>query len=74
MRRIDGFHRTKSSRIRTYWRRTGYSQLETPCISEATEVINEIPVKLPSQLLITKITTYFDNNFDPLGLNNSSEA
>ena len=30
--------------------------------------------KLPSQLLITKITTSFENNFDQLSMNNSFEA
>ena len=47
---------------------------ETPWLSEVTEVINEISVKLPSKLLITKITTSFDNNFDLLSMNNISEA
>ena len=36
-------------------------------------MINEIPVKLPSQLLISKTTTSFDNNFDPLNMNNRVE-
>ena len=45
-----------------------------PCLSEATEVINEISVKLPSQLLITKSTTSFDNNLYPLSMNNIFEA
>ena len=44
-----------------------------PCLSEATEVINKIPVKLPSQLLINKIPTSFDKNFDPLSMNNRFE-
>ena len=42
---------------------------ETPCLSESTEVINEIPVKLPSQFLIYKITTSFGENLDPLSMN-----
>ena len=47
---------------------------KTPCLSEATEVINEISINIPSQFLITNITTSFDNNFDHLSMNNSSEA
>ena len=31
-------------------------------------------MKLPSQLIINKITTSFDKNFDQLSMNNSSEA
>ena len=37
---------------------------KTSCLSEATEVFNEISVKIPSQFLITKITTSFNKNFD----------
>ena len=37
-------------------------------------MINEIPVKLPSQLRITKITTSFENKFEAFSLNNSFEA
>ena len=37
-------------------------------------MINEISVKLPSKLLITKITTSFYNNFDQLSMNNSFKA
>ena len=37
-------------------------------------MINEISFKFPSQFLITKITTSFDNNFYPLCINNSFEA
>ena len=36
-------------------------------------MINEIPVKLPSKLIINKITTSFDKNFDPLSMNNIFE-
>ena len=45
-----------------------------PFLSEDTEFINKISVKLPSQFLITKITTSFDKNFDKLSMNNSFEA
>ena len=48
--------------------------IKTPCLSEATEFINEISVKLPSQFLIIKLTASFDKNFDQLSMNNSSEA
>ena len=44
------------------------------CLSEDTEVINKIPVKIPSQLLITKITTSFDKNINQISMNNSFEA
>ena len=44
-----------------------------PCLSEATEVINEISVNLPSQFLITKITTSFDKNFDQIIMNISDK-
>ena len=37
-------------------------------------MINEISVNLPSQFLITKSTTYFNNNFHHLSMNNSFEA
>ena len=37
-------------------------------------MVNEISLKLLSQFLITKITTYFYNNFDQLSMNNSFEA
>ena len=47
---------------------------KTPCLSKSTEVINEIKFKLPSQLLITRITTSFDKNFDLLSVNNIFEA
>ena len=47
---------------------------KTPCLSEDTEAINEISVKLPSQLIISKITTYFDINFDPLIMNSRIEV
>ena len=47
---------------------------KTPCLSEDTEGINEISVKLPSQFTITKITTSFDNIFDQLSMSNSFEA
>ena len=46
----------------------------TSLLSEATEGINEISVKLPSKSPINKITTSFGNNFDQLRMNNSSEA
>ena len=42
---------------------------ETLFLSEATEVINEISVKLPSQFLVYKITTSFDENLYPLSMN-----
>ena len=38
----------------------------TPCLSESTEVINELSVKLPSQLLISKITASFDKDSELL--------
>ena len=47
---------------------------KTSCLSEVTEVINEILVKLPSQFLIPKITASFDNNFDQLSMNNRFKA
>ena len=37
-------------------------------------MINEISVKLPSQFLISKTTTYFDENFDLLIMNNKIES
>ena len=37
-------------------------------------MINEISVKIPSKLLTSKITVFFDNNFDPLSMNNITEA
>ena len=40
----------------------------TLSLTEAAEVIDEISVKLPSQFLITKITTSFEKNFDPLSM------
>ena len=42
---------------------------ETLFLLEATEVINEISVNIQSQLLISKITTSFDDNFDPPSMN-----
>ena len=48
--------------------------LETPCLSETTEVINEISVKLPSQFLIPKIPASFDDNFNHLTMNNITEV
>ena len=36
---------------------------KTLCLSEATEVINEISVNIPSQFPINKTTTSFDKNF-----------
>ena len=47
---------------------------ETPCLSEATEVINEISVNLLSQHLIHGITTSFDDDFDPLIMNSRTEV
>ena len=47
---------------------------KTPCLLEATKVINEISVNLPSQFLISNITTYFDDNFDPLSMNSRIEV
>ena len=47
---------------------------KAPCPSEANEVINKISVNIPPQFLITKITTSFDENFDPLSMNNTFEA
>ena len=47
---------------------------KTLCLSEDTEVINEMSVNIPSQFLITKITTSFDKNFHQLSMNNSFEA
>ena len=47
---------------------------KTPCLSESTELINEIPVKLPSQLLISKITTSFNENFKQLSMNSNIEV
>ena len=46
---------------------------KTLCLLEATKVINEISVNLPSQFLISKITTSFDDNFDPLSMNSRIE-
>ena len=43
-------------------------------LSEATEVINEIPVKLSSPFLIYKITTSFEETFDPLSMNIITEV
>ena len=63
-RRIDGLHGTTDSIIIIDLRRTGYSRLKKPWLSEATETISEISVKLPSQFLMTKIDTSFDKNFD----------
>ena len=37
-------------------------------------MINEISVNLPSQFLIYKITTFFDDNFDPLSMNSRIEV
>ena len=48
--------------------------LKTPGPSYDTEVINKIPVKLPSQFLISKITTYFEKNVDPLSMNSRIEV
>ena len=45
-----------------------------PYLSEATKVTNEISVKLPPQLLIYKITTSFEKNFDPLIMNRKIEV
>ena len=45
-----------------------------PCLLEDTEVINGISVKIPSQFLITKITTSFDKNFDQLIIKISFEG
>ena len=47
---------------------------ETPYLSEATEAINEISVNLPSQLLISKIPSYFDDDFDQLSMKNRIES
>ena len=41
----------------------------TPCLSEATEVTNEISAKLPSQVLIYRTTTSFDKSFKHLSMN-----
>ena len=41
----------------------------TLCLSEATEVINEISVNIPSQMLISKIPASFDKNFEQLSMN-----
>ena len=46
----------------------------TLSLTEAAEVIDEISVKLPSQFLITKITTSFEKNFDPLSMEKNFEA
>ena len=37
-------------------------------------MINEISVNLPSQFLISKLTTSFDKNFDPLSMNSKIEV
>ena len=37
-------------------------------------MVNEISVKLSLQLFISKITTSFDDNFDPLSINIRIEA
>ena len=37
-------------------------------------MINEISVNLPSQFLISKITTSFDENSDPLSVNSIIEV
>ena len=47
---------------------------KTPCLSEYTEVINEKSVKLPSQFLISKIATSFDENFKQLSVNSIIET
>ena len=46
----------------------------TYCLSETTEVIDEILVWLPSQLFSAKITASSDENFDQLSMNNSCEG
>ena len=51
----------------------GIINSKTPCLSESTKVINEISVNLPSQFLISKITTSFDEKFDPLSMNSRIE-
>ena len=47
---------------------------ETPYLSEATEVLNERSVKLPSKFLISKIPASFDDNFKHLSMNSRIEA
>ena len=47
---------------------------KTSCLLEASELINEISVNLPSQFLIAKITTSFEQNFYQLIINNRFEA
>ena len=52
---------------------------ETLCLSEATEVINKISVKFPSQLLvqekhISKILASFNKNFEQLSINSRNEV
>ena len=52
---------------------------ETLCLSEDTEVINEIPVNITSQYLvqdknISKIPASFDNNFEQLIMNSRIES
>ena len=47
---------------------------KTPCLLEATKVIDEISVNIPSQLLISKNTTSFDENFDPLSMNSRTKV
>ena len=52
---------------------------ETLCLSEATEVINEISVNLPLQLLaqenyIFKISSSFDENFEQISTNRIIEV
>ena len=52
----------------------GIINSKTPCLSESTKVINEISVNIPSQFLIYKIATSFDDNFDPLSMNIRTEV
>ena len=47
---------------------------ETPLLSEAAEVINEISVKILSQFLISNINTSFEETFDPLIINSIIEV
>ena len=47
---------------------------KTPCLSEATKVIDEISVKLSSKSLISKITTSFDKKIDRLSMKSRIEV
>ena len=42
---------------------------KTTRLSEPTEAINEIPVNLSSEFIISKITTLFNEYFDRLSMN-----